>query len=65
MNKKEKLKRSEKKSPTFIEWLIHGKGSVSEPWPEVEEVLKDPDVQNEIKEVEDAFAQSKEKKLKK
>ena len=41
--------------PTFWEWLVHGKGTVSEPWPTVKEVLADPKVQEEIKKVHSAF----------
>lgn len=40
---------------SFFDRLIHGKGSVAEPWPTVQEVLQDPNVQEEIKKVEDAF----------
>ena len=45
--------------PTFLEWLVHGKGTVSEPWPTVEEVLADPNVKKEIKKVHSAFKKYK------
>ena len=58
-NKEESEKKNQAKKdtqkPDFWDWLIHGKGSVSEPWPTAEEVLQDKSVQNEIKEVKEAF----------
>ncbi len=49
----------EVKKPTFWEFLIHGKGTVSEPWSTVKEVLTDPSVQKEIKKLKQAFESSK------
>ena len=40
-----------KREPTFLEWLIHGKGTVSEPWPTAKELFEDEELQEEIKEV--------------
>ena len=58
-NKEESTKKNQAKKdaqkPGFWEWLIHGKGSVSEPWPTVEEVLQDESVQKDIQEVKEAF----------
>ena len=50
--------------PGFFEWLIHGKGSVAEPWRTPEEVLQDPAVQKEIQGAREAFYkhQTKNKK---
>ena len=50
--------------PTFWEWLVHGKGTVSEPWPTVKEVLDDPEVQEEIKKVHSAFDRARQKSTK-
>ena len=35
--------------------IIDGKGTVGEAWPTAEQLYNDPDVQNEIKEVREAF----------
>ncbi|MGI9548420.1 MAG: hypothetical protein ACR2M7_00350 [Bdellovibrionales bacterium] len=43
------------KRPTFKEWFFEGKGTVSEPWPTVKEILADEEVQKEIKKVRDVF----------
>ena len=51
-------KNSEERS-TFWEWLVYGKGTVSEPWPTINEVLKDENVQKEIKKVQDAVQDTK------
>ena len=48
--------------PTFWEWLVHGKGTVSEPWPTAEEVLADPNLQEEIQAVHNIFKKHKEAK---
>ena len=37
-------------------WLFRKKGTVAEDWPTAEELRNDPDVQNEIKMVREAFA---------
>ena len=52
-NSSQTAKKNQK--PGFWEWLIHGTGSVSEPWPTAEEVLQDPSVQKEIQKVREAF----------
>ena len=52
-NSSQTAKKDQK--PGFWEWLIHGKGSVSEPWLTAEEVLRDPSVQKEIQQVREAF----------
>ena len=54
-SKKQQSKRKKDQKPGFWEWLIHGTGSVSEPWPTAEEVLQDPAVQEEIQKVREAF----------
>ncbi|MDE0118674.1 MAG: hypothetical protein OXM55_01540 [Bdellovibrionales bacterium] len=41
--------------PSVWEWLIHGKGSVSEDWQSAEKVLQDDSVKKSIKEVDEAF----------
>ena len=48
-------KKKESEKPDFWDWLIHGTGSVAEPWPTAEEVLRDPSVKKSIKEVKEAF----------
>ena len=61
--KKNQTKKGDQK-PDLWEWLIHGKGSVSEPWPTAEEVLRDESVQEDIrkiKEVFDAYHQAQNK----
>ena len=41
--------REEKKQkPTYWERVIHGKGTVEEPWPTAEELWNDPEVQEAI-----------------
>ena len=37
-----------KKKPTYWDRVIHGKGTVSEPWPTAEELWNDPEVQKSI-----------------
>ena len=49
-------KKKESEKPDFWDWLIHGKGSVAEPWPTAEEVLQDPSVKKSIEEAQEAFA---------
>ncbi len=44
--------KKSKKEPTFLEWLIHGKGTVSEPWPTAKELFEDQELQEEIKKVQ-------------
>lgn len=41
--------------PTFWEWLWEGKGTVSEPWPTAEEVLKNPELKKEIQAIHNTF----------
>ena len=36
------------KKPTYWERVIHGKGTVAEPWPTAEELWNDPKVQKAI-----------------
>ena len=47
--------RKPKKKVGFWAWLRYGKGTVAEPWPTMDEVLKDDDVKVEIQGVEAAF----------
>ena len=47
--------KTESQKPSFWDWLIHGKGTVSEPWPTVKEVLQDESVQNDIRKVKEIF----------
>ena len=49
-NKERVKNKSRDQEPTFWEWLIHGKGTVSEPWPTAEELWADPEVQKSIQE---------------
>lgn len=44
---------------SFWDRVYHGKGTVAEPWPEVEEVLKKQEVQDEIAAVHRAFEKGK------
>ena len=46
----------------FWDKIFHGKGTVAEPWPTVQEVLSEKAVQEEIKKVEDAFKEMDQKK---
>ena len=55
--------KNKDQEPTFWEWLVHGKGTVSEPWPTVEEVLANPNVKKEIQKVHDAFKEYKKHKV--
>ena len=52
-----KNKQANKKEDNISFWdrFYHGKGSVAEPWPTVQEVLSKKEVQEEIKKVENAF----------
>ena len=58
-NRAEPAKRNQVKKgaqkPDFWDWLIHGKGSVSEPWPTAKEVLQNKSVQDDIRKVKEAF----------
>ena len=50
-NKEEITKNNQeeqKKKPTYLERVIHGKGTVAEPWPTAEELWNDPEVQKSI-----------------
>ena len=57
--------KNKNQGPTFWEWLIYGKGTVSEPWPTVEEVLADPNVRKEIQKVHNAFKEYKKSQTRK
>ena len=57
--KSENKKAKKRKSGYVSWWLFRTKGTVAEPWPTAEELWKDPDVQNEIKEMKDAFNHTK------
>ena len=39
---KKESNQDKKKKPTYWERVIHGKGTVSEPWPTAEELWNDP-----------------------
>ena len=39
----------------FLDWLIHGKGTVSEDWMTPEEVLQNPSVQEDIEAIEQIY----------
>lgn len=59
-DQKSSVKAKDKnQEPTFWEWLVYGKGTVSEPWPTIEEVLADQDVKKEIQKVQNAFKEYK------
>ena len=50
-NKEKVIKNNperQKKKPTYWERVIHGKGTVAEPWPTAEELWNDPEVQQSI-----------------
>lgn len=50
-NKEEVAKKNQEeqhKKPTYWERVIHGKGTVAEPWPTAEELWNDPEVQKSI-----------------
>ncbi len=61
---KDERKNKESQKPSFWDWLIHGKGTVSEPWPTAKEVLQYDSVKKDIKKVQKAFDayQAKSKK---
>ena len=48
---KKQLVKQTKEEPTFLEWLIHGKGTVSEPWPTAKELFENEKLQDKIKAV--------------
>ncbi len=58
-NREESMKgnhtKKESQKPSFWDWLVHGKGSVSEPWPTAKEVLQDESVRDDIQKVKEAF----------
>ena len=51
--KKESTNDTQKTQDTqkikFLDWLIHGVGSVSEPWLTPKKALQDPSIQEDIK----------------
>ena len=47
--KTEAESKEKNKEPTYWERLIHGKGTVAEPWPTAEELWDDPKVQKALK----------------
>ena len=51
--------KTEDQKPTFWEWLVYGKGTVSEPWPTADEVLADPNLQKEIQGLKNSFKRYK------
>ena len=57
LSKREKKDESKEKNkePTYWERLIYGKGTVAEPWPTAEELWNDPEVQEDIQKVREAF----------
>ena len=61
-SKRKPSKALKNQKPDIWEWLIKGTGSVAEPWPTVEEVLADPNVQKDIAEVQTAFHTYQSKK---
>ena len=46
---------------TLVSWdrVYHGKGTVAEPWPAVEDVMRKPEVQAEVEAVHRAWAKAK------
>ena len=51
-NKEEVKKNNQeekKKKPTYWQRVIHGKGTVAEPWPTAEELWADPKVQKSLR----------------
>ena len=59
-SKKKPVDKTEDKI-SFWDKIVHGKGTVAEPWPTVQEVLSEKAVQEEIKKVEDAFKEVDQK----
>ena len=53
--KRESKEENKDQKPSVLDWLIHGKGSVSDPWPTVKEVLEDQSVKEEIAKVKNTF----------
>ena len=47
---KQTQKSKEKKEPSYWERVIHGKGTVAEPWPTAKELWED--MEEEVKEVQ-------------
>ena len=47
--KKSTESKEKNKEPTYWERVIHGKGTVAEPWSTAEELWNDPEVQKAIK----------------
>ena len=47
--KREVETEGKNKQPTYWERVIHGKGTVAEPWPTAEELWNDPEVKSAIK----------------
>ena len=47
--KKDSGQDEKNKKPTYWERVIHGKGTVAEPWSTAEDLWNDPEVQKAIK----------------
>ena len=59
-----KKKPADKKKDKISFWdkIVHGKGTVAEPWQTVQEILSEKAVQEDIKKVEEAFKEIDQKK---
>ena len=58
---KKKLEPNKVSFRTLVSWdrIYHGKGTVAEPWPEVDDVMRKPEVQAEVEAVHRAWAKAK------
>ena len=57
---KKKTDQGGKKEPTYWERVIHGKGTVAEPWATAEELWNDPDAQKALKNHNELIRKNKE-----
>ena len=48
-----------RKQPTYWERVIHGKGTVAEPWPTARDLWNDPEVQKSIQDHNKSVANEK------
>ncbi len=53
MDRKRKKQTQTKKQVNFLDWLIHGKGTISEPWPTAEELFEKK--KHEIAEIQETL----------
>lgn len=59
LNESKEQKKEQKQKSGYGGWLFRKEGTAAEPWPTGEDLWNDPEVQNEMKRVRDAFNHTK------